>query len=286
MVTTTDKREEAEVGSTVLVSMIAAVTIAFGLYWYFLVRSVAPDGRGQFGDMFGGFNALFTAFAFAGLIYSSFLQRHELGPQRLELKATRDELRGQKEQLSEQREVASQQLFENTLFKMMSLHHQIVGAIEMPARQPQLEKNGRYAFELFLGDLRGRYQSEPRKDPRSLDGLNELDDIYLQSFAKYERSFGHYFRNLYHIFKFIDRHPAVDRYYYATLVRAQLSTDELCCLFYNCLSQQGVEKFKPLAERYALFKNLNWKHLLHEQHCSYFESGALFGRSGEDEGAV
>lgn len=46
------------------------------------------------------------------------------------------------------------------------------------------------------------------------------------------------------------------RYEYASIVRATLSQYELVLLFYNCLSSNGKEKFKPLIERYAIFNNL------------------------------
>ena len=42
--------------------------------------------------MFGGMNALFSAFAFAGVIYTILLQRDELHLQRIELRDTRREL--------------------------------------------------------------------------------------------------------------------------------------------------------------------------------------------------
>lgn len=48
--------------------------------------------RGQFGDLFGGANALFTGLAFAGVIYTIMLQRTELKLQRLELSSSRLEL--------------------------------------------------------------------------------------------------------------------------------------------------------------------------------------------------
>ncbi len=46
-----------------------------------------------FGDSFGAINALFSGLAFAGIIYTIFLQRRELHLQRLELNATRAELK-------------------------------------------------------------------------------------------------------------------------------------------------------------------------------------------------
>ena len=63
---------------------------------------------------------------------------------------------------------------------------------------------------------------------------------------------------------------------YASFARAQLSSYELACLFYNCLSQHGVEKFKPLAEEYTLFKNLPWELLVNNQHIAHFEAKAFF----------
>lgn len=48
--------------------------------------------RGTFGDMFGAVNTLFSGLAFAGLIYTIYLQSNELSLQRDELKLTREEL--------------------------------------------------------------------------------------------------------------------------------------------------------------------------------------------------
>lgn len=48
--------------------------------------------RGQFGDIFGGVNALFTGLALAGVIYTILLQRRELALQRDELRLNRVEL--------------------------------------------------------------------------------------------------------------------------------------------------------------------------------------------------
>jgi len=48
--------------------------------------------RGQFGDMFGAVNALFSGLAFGGVIVAILLQRRELELQREELSLTRKEL--------------------------------------------------------------------------------------------------------------------------------------------------------------------------------------------------
>jgi uncharacterized membrane protein YciS (DUF1049 family) len=78
---------------TALFAAIAIVSIQVGVgaAVYFLL----PDWqtRGQFGDVFGAVNALFSGLAFAGLIYAILLQREDLALQRTELQLTRQELK-------------------------------------------------------------------------------------------------------------------------------------------------------------------------------------------------
>jgi hypothetical protein len=54
---------------------------------------VGEEKSGPFGDTFGAINALFSGFAFAGVIVAILLQREELMLQREELSLTRAELR-------------------------------------------------------------------------------------------------------------------------------------------------------------------------------------------------
>ena len=51
------------------------------------------ESRGQFGDMFGAVNSLFSALAFAGVLLAIILQRQELQLQRQELLLSRQELK-------------------------------------------------------------------------------------------------------------------------------------------------------------------------------------------------
>ncbi len=58
--------------------------------------------RGQFGDMFGAVNALFSGLAFAGVIIAVILQKNELALQRRELSASVEAQQGSSESLAEQ----------------------------------------------------------------------------------------------------------------------------------------------------------------------------------------
>jgi len=122
---------------------ILAVVLALYLACWFGIPHLIDldkDGswstRGQFGDMFGTVNALFSGLAFAGIIYTILLQREELKAQREELQLTREELRGQKEELEAQRKefrtqniTLKRQRFESMFFNMLATHSNIVKEI-------------------------------------------------------------------------------------------------------------------------------------------------------------
>lgn len=71
----------------ILAGVLVSIWIVYGVVVWHAYKG---DDRGLFGDMFGGLNALFSALAFAALIYTADLQRKELECQRKELKQTRE----------------------------------------------------------------------------------------------------------------------------------------------------------------------------------------------------
>jgi len=72
---------------------VLLIVVLFPVY-FFSIEYFYPQmtERGQFGDMFGALNALFSGLAFLGVIYAILLQRSELELQRKELKLTRREM--------------------------------------------------------------------------------------------------------------------------------------------------------------------------------------------------
>jgi hypothetical protein len=79
--------------------------------------------RGQFGDLFGSVNALFSGLAFAGIIITIFLQKEELALQRKELRDTRKVFKTQTITMKRQR-------FESTFFSMLSLHFGFIQSLK------------------------------------------------------------------------------------------------------------------------------------------------------------
>jgi hypothetical protein len=257
--------------------------------------------------VFGALNALFSAFAFAVLIFTMFLQRRELALQREELEHTRSEIRGQKEQLQAQNLTMQRQVFEGSFFALLGAYQDIVRMLDVRKLDGTLIRQGRDCFEYFFSrSLRRDYSVIKEKglsgieasraervlkilDPASFRELiqarggvdQSVIQAYVSFFLQHQSDVGHYFRTVYHIYRFIDESALSkeERRRFARIVRAQLSTYELLLFFYNGLSPYGYEKFWPLANKYEIFQNLDVDLLFDSSHLRYYD-GAL-GREVE-----
>lgn len=260
-----------------LIAIIICLIICVGgaFLSYILADKCLPDNSDKvcppalFGDSFGAVNALISAFAFAGMIVTFWLQRTELKMQREELAAQRAEFCQQNETLRLQR-------FENTFFHMMELQQEIVNDLrindttkvnivedspdgmgrlgkEVPINQ---EIQGRNLFYYAFNEA--EHYDSSRKVIYGMSGI--LRKIGLQAYYDYYTPtyFDHYFRHMYRILKFIDENRWLGedkQYEYATFLRATLSRYELVWLFYNGLTF-GRVKLKPLIEKYAMLNNM------------------------------
>lgn len=269
----------------VAVCIVIIVCVAYFLFFYFVVH-VNMEKRGQFGDMFGFIGALFSGLAFAGLIVTMLQQREDLQNQKDEIKLQRQDLEAQTEALRLQKEEIAQtnkelkeqnktimlQRFENTFFNMLDMQQKILNELRyLQTGDFVLEHVGRKAIKELYSDI--YYQCKVKKIS-TLDGcLNE----YYQYVE--DGQLDHYFRHLYRIIRYVDDYDinvlsVEEKYKYLCLLRAQLSKDELLIIFYNCISEYGCDKFKPLVEKYALFKNIRVGSLILTDHSSEFKKSA------------
>ncbi len=225
---------------------------------------------GPIGDWLGGSSTpLFTLASFIVLVAAYMSQRKEL-------KSTLEEFDRQNKTMSKQR-------FENTFFQMVSLHHEIVNAIHYNGTKTEtlgltkvstsVELNGRKYFKWFV-----EHSGVLNKDePYTIEGLKQL---FASSY--HEDILGHYFRNLYHIFKLIHESEELikngesrgngtyeEKKKYVRIIRAQLSTHELVLILYNSLTDDGKE-FHELIKEYQILNNLK-KQLLPDALHEIFE---------------
>jgi hypothetical protein len=118
-----------------------------------------------------------------------------------------------------------------------------------------------------------------------------INKIYKQIYSKFDTDFGHYFRNLYRIVKTIDSRQFVEdaiedykiKYNYTSILRSQLSDVELQWLFFNCLSEYGYKKFKPLIEKYSLLKNLNKNEQAIKYYSKFYSETSFVNPSTNEE---
>ena len=114
------------------------------------------------------------------------------------------------------------------------------------------------------------------------DLLERFNSKHEEFFAEYQSSIGHYFRNLYNVVKFVHEHDFPKKFEkkkaYTNLIRAQLSSNELVLLFYNCLSNRG-SKFKTLVEEYSLLEDTPLEEDIHKKLKELFYKKSAFGES-------
>jgi len=250
--------------------LFICVFTAWCLTWFLLVDDI--QNRGTFGDMFGAVNALFSGLAFAGVIYAILLQRKELSLQRKELELTRQELAGQKEQLKAQNETLIKQNFESTFFQLIRVFNDLTNSIDL--RSKDRITTGKDCFNTFNRRLYHSWNVVLR-DAKTNDQTKLIDDAYKDFYDSLQHELGHYFRTLYNVVKFVDQSDINNKKFYTNIIRAQLSSVELVILFYNCLSEMGREKFKPLVEEYALLKHVPKANLFDTgKHLALYESRA------------
>ncbi|MFM5558746.1 putative phage abortive infection protein [Aeromonas rivipollensis] len=206
---------------------------------------------GTFGDFLGGtLNPIFTLMTFFGVIVTIVLQKLELRAAREEYKKSADAL--------------GTQAVENTFFNMLNLHHRITENLKFEVSDishdnelslaplynyTDIPHHGTSAFTLLLALISASSETK-----------ETTFDIYERIQSNHNHIFGHYFRNLYQIMKFVHEHQMIDesqKKKYMSILRSQISTDELSVLFINC-SENIVDKgeFRQLLIKYQMLEHM------------------------------
>lgn len=332
----TKKTDETKKDFLIGLGLFVTVFALWLLSWYFIDRFILTDNtgesnqlsRGVFGDKFGAINALFSGLAFAGIIFTIFLQKRELALQREELAETRNEFIQQNETLKKQR-------FENTFFQLLRLHNDIVDKLKIKAIDGETYANREFflgaikdlkyrstceyfkysalikletheiaSFKADRNSVHGFFQKLEKEELANLQALSNQDienfisepilnkeenikKEYENFFHRVQYNLGHYFRNLYHIYKYVHITQLIDpneKQFYCNIVRAQLSTDELVLIFYNAITpinyysdkpNLGFPNFKYLIDKYDILQNMNQRLLLDKEHLAIFKQNAV-----------
>lgn len=277
-----------EKGSTLAI-VIGALFFLGGAF-VFLSQDTSLDKYGAFGEFFGGIIGSFWSLAGVLLFYAALktqskefvvqrqqlelqrdelkLQRNELKLQRYETELQRKEFERQTEQLIRQNATLAVQKFENTFFHLLGLHNDIVNSNE------SRELGKKWAKELYLRFI-GNYQRVASRE----EDLNKVELVQkaYRIFPKRVEYFDRYFNNLYYVLNFIHRSNIQDKYFYASIVRAQLTVFEQLFLFYFGLSDFSNLEFKEILQTYHFFEELPLDELIDMSHTQYYTQDA-FGK--------
>ena len=272
----------------ILIFLIFLVVFFLWIGSYFLISkyiSDSPEIKGQFGDSFGAVNALFSGLAFAGLIITILLQRKDLQYQRIAIEQTNVEMKNQTKEFDIQNSTLKRQQFENTFFELLRMLQTItddlslnISYLDSDSRK-EFMCRGKLVFQelctfrtqkILNGSL--FYMSSLQDELKT----DTIDNVYAREDIKF---LYHYYRFVYRIIKFVDKSEIVktynEKYEYITFLRFTFSNYELFVLFYNCLTADGCEKFKPLVEKYALFNNIDVQMLLYESDKALYSDSAF-----------
>ena len=251
----------------------------------------------QFGDFIGGVVGSLWSLAGVILFYVALTeQRKDIGINRETLKAQvtalnqqikefelqREELSETRKVFQEQSETLKIQRFENTFFQLLSLHHELVDKLNFNrtknyAKNELLEK--RAVLSKAFEDLEHQFkrsnhirESTPtgeyfynQNSPETIQiAKKRMNEVYKKLyFDDYKQILSHYFRNVYHIFKFLytsDLIPKSKKQFYASILRAQLSSDELYLILYNSIYEGlGYPNFLFLIKEFDIMQNFDFR---------------------------
>jgi len=203
---------------------------------------------GDFGDFFGGvLNPILTFLMFIGLIITIVIQKTELSLARNEFERTANALQAQSES-------SKKQVIESTFFNLLNIHNQTLESLRFDSESLRcvLDSDnkktvGRAVFSSILSWMHDQ------------EGLQKARDCYDYFQTTENHIVGHYFRGLYQILKFVDECGLSDedKNNYSRLLRAQLSTDELGLIVFNCISPNvDSGQFRALLIKYRMLEHL------------------------------
>ena len=271
-----------ESGAT-LYWLLGLVIVVWGLSGCAIVCLVAVDPnegwatRGQFGDMFGVVNSLFSGLAFGGIFYTFLLQQ--------------EEIKNQSVQLDEQRNTIILQRFETSFFNLVSMYNDIVGGMDIKSHKKPFDViyAGRDCFRHFYkeytriseADIERRFMDTQSGNLKPADETKKLAidfanqqtiEAYMDSFKSflyiYESDLGHYFRFIRMLLNFIESANIENKGEYVKMLTEQLSSNELLLLFYYALSD---EKLKSLFLKYSIIANVRRNELLNPSHWDLYQ---------------
>ncbi len=251
-----------------LAVVIALWLVGAALVWHSFDK---PEARGQFGDMLGCVNSLFSGLAFAGFLFAILLQMEQLRHQRKGLEDTRLQFRTQIDRLESQTRTVAQQAFEDTFFRMLELLDRERDHFTVPWGPHGDPMVGNAAFEAWNMKFQRAYKELPDEAHVTQGRFR-----HCQAFDQILRSSPHMLRYLgvlVHTLSLLDKSQVQDKGFNGTLLSSQLGQHEKCMVFYYGL-MPGIAGTKRRIENYSVLCGIERSQLIERSHSQLYDERA------------
>ncbi len=231
----------------VFVSALLVITVVW-IFSYFAIMNVSSDcqeAAGQTGDTFGAVNALFSGFAFTGIIFTILIQSKELRMQREELELTTAEF-------AKQNATLKIQTFENTFFNLLAEVRKM--AEKMTARNSGKAEVGVHTFDYIniAIDNGVKAGSSDEENRQAYDAATKHSQIALTQ----------YLTCLFGVLNYtnetkLDRNKVL----YYTIVGSTMAYGELCYLSKYILFTSNEENKDLVNKVLSCYEGFQWNQL-------------------------
>ncbi|WP_024596445.1 MULTISPECIES: putative phage abortive infection protein [Pseudoalteromonas] len=252
--------------STIIIIGAIVVFSAFPLFFWNEIslstsRKINAEKFGQFGDFIGGFIGSIWALAGVFLFYKALVeQRVDLDNNRQaltlqvaaleqqieEFKLNRNEQKLSRRVYEEQSKTAMTQQFESSFYSLLNLYLNIKNNLNVI--KPSY-------FKSLVDEVLNHSETY---DANPLLHRKNLVNSFIEVYDKKSEELSRYFRSFYRLIIIIDDSPNLtdkEKFYYAKILRAQLSDNELIILSYNSYTFFG-KKVQSFILKYNLLKHL------------------------------
>ena len=245
-----------------LFSVVIGITFLYGaliLWINWPIRDFSLSRSGVFGESFGVINTIFSGLAFAGLILTIHLQRHEL---------------------AESKETFRKERFEDSFYRLLGYYRQNLDDIKIIDHKSGTAHDGVAALIFLIKKLHTSMQ----KYSHFLDTDQEDDKkaYFFKLFMETQRILSRqtrYLGTLECLLEQIENElPSIEaRTPYWRILMSQLTIFEVKYIFYTCLVAPENDNLRNLIHRSELSKHriiestINHHHLDFYQHLHGFE---------------
>lgn len=235
-----------------ITSIFIGILVLWAVFgWMIWKTFCSMEERGQFGDLFGAVNALFSGFAFAGVLITIWLQNKEL-------KSSNDQFKLQNQTIKRQR-------FESTFFSLLELHQHNKKTMAIDTNHA-----GEIVFINFLVRFRRNLESAGLL---VLSGTppTAWNTTYSELYNDFAPMLSSYLQSLIAVNELICRYSTKfqTRKRYQTILDAFISVKEREFLFYHCiLSDRNPvnDKIRKINRTLGIYRSIGVNNYLDQSH--------------------